>query len=357
MAGSRKLIIHSLILCILIEICYCLQCLSKNGSPVDWFAVYKLPELRHGKTPVLHEGRGFYYMDQNNPSLVLSDKGMDDTGHAVYNTLQQIYDNKTTIAYIMYNDQAPKKSPSLNHGHSKGTVAFDKTGGFWLVHSTPEFPPMKSDGYSWPKSACTFGQTFLCISMNYNMMDRMGSVFMYTYPKIYDTSLPSVFSADNPVLSNMILGPKQHHVMDPPWYNVTQIISKGNNKFMSYEKFRDFHKDLYDGLLSTALQEDLLVETWREHGYSHNDLPSNCSIQYKVYNIETMIFPDEGIAFKTSKDHSKWAVSKNGGDWLCIGDINRQMTQFKRAGTQVCFQNHQAWTSFRNLVNQTEPCQ
>lgn len=356
MAGSRKLI-HSLIVCILIEICYCLQCLSKNGSPVDWFAVYKLPELRHAETPVLHEGRGFYYMDQNNPSLVLSDKGMDDTGHAVYNTLQQIYDNKTTIAYIMYNDQAPKKRTSLNHGHSKGTVAFDKTGGFWMVHSTPEFPPMKSDGYSWPKSACTFGQTFLCISMNYNMMDRIGSVFMYTYPKIYDTSLPSVFSADNPVLSNMILGPKQHHVMDPPWYNVTQIISKGNNKFMSYEKFTDFHRDLYDGLLSTALQEDLLVETWREHGYTQNDLPSNCSIQYKVYNIETMIFPDKGIAFKTSKDHSKWAVSKNGGDWLCIGDINRQMTQFKRGGTQVCFQNHQAWTSFRNLVNQTEPCQ
>lgn len=58
------------------------------------FAIYKLPELRHGKTPVLHEGRGFYYMDQNNPSLVLSEKGMDETGHAVYNTLQQIYDNK-----------------------------------------------------------------------------------------------------------------------------------------------------------------------------------------------------------------------------------------------------------------------
>lgn len=71
-----------------------------------------------------------------------------------------------------------------------------------------------------------------------------GSVFMYTYPKIYDTSLPGVFSDDNPVLSNMILGPKQHHVMDPPWYNVTQIVSKGHNKFMSYEKFTDFHRGL-----------------------------------------------------------------------------------------------------------------
>jgi len=44
------------------------------------------------------------------------------------------------------------------------------------VHSTPEFPPIKSDGYFWRKSACTFGQTFLCMSMDYSIMDRIGNI-------------------------------------------------------------------------------------------------------------------------------------------------------------------------------------
>ena len=40
--------------------------------------------------------------------------------------------------------------------------------------------------------------------------------------------------------------------------------------------------DLYDHLIAIKLKENLLVETWREHGPSHDNLPSNCSVQYKV---------------------------------------------------------------------------
>ena len=33
-------------------------------------------------------------MDKINPGLVLSDRGIDDDGQAVYNTLNQVYHNK-----------------------------------------------------------------------------------------------------------------------------------------------------------------------------------------------------------------------------------------------------------------------
>ena len=41
--------------------------------------------------------------------------------------------------------------------------------------------------------------------------------------------------------------------------------------------------DLYDGLMSSALKEDLLVQSWIKSEKSPEDkLPSNCTIPYKV---------------------------------------------------------------------------
>jgi len=47
-----------------------------------------------------------------------------------------------------------------------GVIGFDEQSGFWLVHSTPHFPPPQSKGYDWPSSAEHYGQSFLCISMS-----------------------------------------------------------------------------------------------------------------------------------------------------------------------------------------------
>lgn len=46
-----------------------------------------------------------------------------------------------------------------------GVIAFDSQSGFWLIHSTPLFPPIRAHGYSYPYTADKHGQSFLCISM------------------------------------------------------------------------------------------------------------------------------------------------------------------------------------------------
>jgi deoxyribonuclease-2 len=58
-------------------------------------------------------------------------------------------------------------------------------GGFWLVHSVPYFPPIPGnvtisdtdyhgEGYSYPSTGLTYGQSFLCISLNASQLDLVG---------------------------------------------------------------------------------------------------------------------------------------------------------------------------------------
>jgi deoxyribonuclease-2 len=85
------------------------------------------------------------------------------------------------LLWALYNDQAPGKSYSCDMGHTKGVVMSDADGGFWLVHSVPSYPPPPgnmttpdTEGYSYPSTGLTYGQSFLCISMSASQLDLVG---------------------------------------------------------------------------------------------------------------------------------------------------------------------------------------
>ena len=66
--------------------------LSKRGIDDDGQAVYNtLNQVYHNKV--------CSYMDKTNPRLVLSKRGIDDDGQAVYNTLNQVYHNKFVVIW------------------------------------------------------------------------------------------------------------------------------------------------------------------------------------------------------------------------------------------------------------------
>ncbi|KAJ1347908.1 deoxyribonuclease II [Parelaphostrongylus tenuis] len=45
-------------------------------------------------------------------------------------------------------------------------------------------------------------------------------------------------------------------------------------------------------------------------------------------------------SFRNSLDHSKWGVSMDESmPFVCIGDVNRQISQFKRGGGAACIRN------------------
>nr|XP_022326001.1 deoxyribonuclease-2-alpha-like isoform X2 [Crassostrea virginica] len=341
------------VLLVLFPVAVGLRCRSHYGKDVDWFTVYKLPENHIiGIDRLSYDGVGFYYMDSLSPSWKLSTVGINATGHSVEHTLRQIYKNTTNeYMYAMYNDQPPTGHTSLNHGHTKGVFAYDKTEGFWLIMSIPHFPPERASGFSYPHSGKVYGQSILCVSLPYSSIEEVAKIMTFTYPKFYDSYLPPSFSSENPILTGL-LSQHQKHVTSPPYQLETTLHTSDGVVLHNFAKSTDFHKDLYDAYLAPSLQESLFVETW-QNGPEKDDLPSNCSVKFEVYNIQIIRFPNG--SFKESKDHSKWAVSRT-GSWICIGDINRQSTQFHRGGGTMCMSDPRVWKEYTTVIRDVETC-
>lgn len=115
--------------------------------------------------------------------------------------------------------------------------------------------------------------------------------------------------------------------------------------------------DLYHSWVAPTLQSDLLVEFWI---HSRGILPSDCSQGWKVLDIKAISL-GQAITFKTSQDHSKWAVSPadqgHGGGWVCVGDINRNEAEEKRGGGTVCLRDPVVWKAYRNAAAECESCE
>ncbi|KAK6196249.1 hypothetical protein SNE40_001509 [Patella caerulea] len=331
----------------------CLQCLDYEGKPVDWFVVYKLPELEQNKSsPILHGGLGHFYLDANNPEFQLSKYSLNSSNDAIYYTLQQIYTAKDdSILYGMYNDEPPNNYGYFTNGHTKGrgVIASDESQGYWLVHSVPKYPPHKNESYTWPESATVYGQNFLCITINYTTIDKIGEQYLYNYPKFYDKCMPPQFTKHNP---NMVKAFAGLHVKSPPWNNMAAFSSSGGTQFHSFAKFCNFERDLYDAWLAPYFNSTMFAETWQN---GRGKLPSNCSAGFKVLNVRNISLP-EGIKFTETKDHSKWAITRDDGNWVCIGDINREEPQEKRAGGTVCFQHKDVWKNYNNSILDVQNC-
>lgn len=79
--------------------------------------------------------------------------------------------------WIVYNDEPTNKDASSTQGHSKGMVLANNNTGFWLVHSVPKFPYLpyeKDNTYEYPRSGLVNGQSFLCMSMTSEELDKVG---------------------------------------------------------------------------------------------------------------------------------------------------------------------------------------
>lgn len=348
-----------------------ISCYNDQGEAVDWFYIYKLPKEHDRKSPV--EGERYLLLEKGSEGWTDGKGTVNETTGALGRTVGQLYTQKkgTGLAYILYNDQEPSQdfgdrwvdNSGSGGGHTKGVVLLDKNQGFWLVHSTPRFPPEQQVGqYYYPDSGMKNGQNFICVTYPLDRFQTIGEQLQINQPHVYDCDVPESLASLVPALAAVCK--KQHlsgqispHIKPVSNRSVTLTSKEGTN-FISFAKGASFDNDLYHSWVAPTLQSDLLVQFWI---HSRGILPSDCSQGWKVLDI-AVIHPGQTFTFKSSQDHSKWAVSPkaavqgSGGGWVCVGDINRNEAEEKRGGGTVCLQDPVVWKAYRTAAMECEAC-
>ncbi|XP_053104039.1 deoxyribonuclease-2-beta [Hemicordylus capensis] len=325
-----------------------ISCVNEDGKAVDWYILYKLPKYMRYEAA----GTGLEYMsvDSLTQAWKLSKYLVNYTESALGQTLQQLYQayksKKNSTAYVMYNDGPPNKmNYSWMHGHTKGFLLLDKSQGFWVIHSIPEFPPFPEDGYGYPSTGKKNGQTVICLTFRYDQFAEIDKQLSCYNPNIYNCSIPKLFHPDLFNLQILCAGLALPPV---PWqHRLSKLQSAQGETLFSFAKTKYYHEDIYLAWIAQTLKTDVLVESWQRNGH---ELLSNCSLPYHVYNINLIKTPWNS-SFFSHHDHSKWCVSWRSEDqWICIGDLNRTVQQAWRSGGFICTQNQYIYKVFRLLV-------
>lgn len=344
------------------------SCIGKDGKPVDMWIIYKLPKV------TTKSGMKYLYLDSNKKKFELSKKNVCCSGGVPEMTLKQVYqeykpqdkyerskkgiyvNGSQTVAHVFYNDGVPLPSTySFAYGHTKGEIAFDKESGFWLISSVPKFPVRTTEGkYKYPHSGFKYGQMMMCVSFAAQSFEDIAVQLQFSKPNIFDGNLPSSWRETHPQVYNVLKG---KYVASKPFSHIANLKSSAGVEFTHFSKAKGFGHDLYHNLVAPTLKTNLIVESW-QHG-THNIGPS-CKGNYTVVDMRSVEIKVAGGAtysFKTFQDHSKFAIGEmNYSPYVCVGDINRQFTQYHRGGGTMCVKDIALWEQFKSLVHSADSC-
>ncbi|XP_045148100.1 deoxyribonuclease-2-beta [Echinops telfairi] len=335
-----------------------ISCRNEEGDAVDWFVFYKLPKRRdreNGET-----GLEYLYLDSTTRSWRRSEQLMNVTRSVLGKTLQQLYkayaSKSNNTAYLIYNDGVPNGvSMSVNysrkHGHTKGLLLWNRVQGFWLIHSIPRFPPIPEEGYDYPPTGRRNGQTGICITFKYKQYKAIDAQLLIYNPKIYSCSIPATFHRELVHMPQLCANSSSSK---SPGRHLATFQSARGQTFLHFAKSTSFLDDIFTAWMAQRLKTHLLTETWQR---KTQELPSNCSLPYHVYNVKAIKIPGKSY-FSSHQDHAKWCISIKGAKnlWTCIGDLNRSPYQAFRSGGFICTQNRHIYQAFRRLVLYYENC-
>lgn len=338
-----------------------LGCRDDAGRPVDWYIVYKIPKLER-LPPPFNTGYSYVYITSDNTdSWRLSDKLITAPGSIFGNTLRPFYatsDADPSTSYVLYNDQPPtvRQVNQAGSAHAKGFIGMNGDAGFWLIHSVPKFPPsvLINASYAYPPNAKENGQSAMCVSFRTaHEGDNIAQQLLTMRAKVYSYRLNGDVLASARSFDDVIA---KKWIKKQPSRSVS-ITTAAGRSLRSFAKNAASNDDLYSELIAPELRANLFVETWR-NGAGHS-LSSECDEQFHVNNIERVRISvnHAPLDWEYTEDHAKWAISDAADNpYVCVGDINRMQSQFKRGGGSMCLENKAVWSVLRSSIEQIENC-
>lgn len=316
--------------------------LDENGTAVDWWFAYKVPKLAKSADSPTATGYEYIYYDPNVGKVVRSPNLLTDGKGALDLTLKAVFDNPdATTGWILYNDEMPadaKRKDSGSYGHTKGVIAFDTASktALWLLHSWPKY----ADPHTAAMPTPIYGQTYLCLSLDLANASKVANQMVnHQTPQVYVPRVPASLDKSDPLyLLTQSLNPSAAGDAD-----VIQCKSRGGLAFQVIAKNREWNKDFWNDLVGPTLKADMDVETWIR-GKIPPVLDSDGI--HKTFDVKYIDLSPLGVpwTWPETHDHAKWGITVD-SDWVCVGDINRMVSQEKRGGGTIAFQDATLWAA------------
>jgi deoxyribonuclease II len=316
--------------------------LDESGKEIDWWFLYKVPHLTGANEGSKATGYEYVYYDPTVGKIDMSKNVLTDGKGALDLTLNSVFAKPdATTGWLLYNDEMPASvdlKDNGNLGHTKGVIAFDtatKTA-IWLLHSWPKYADLKAKANELPTPM--YGQTYLCLSLDLPTAGKIAAQMAdHQQPQIYGQNIPASLDKNDPVVRlSEPLDPKPKADS-----NVLDCKTRHGTPFKVIAKNREWNNDFWNNLVGPTLQEDMDVETWIR-GPIASTLDNDGV--HKTFDIKFVDLRPLGAkwAWPEHKDHAKWAIT-HAHNWVCVGDINRMISQQKRGGGTIALQDPNLW--------------
>jgi deoxyribonuclease-2 len=315
--------------------------LDEEGKAVDWWFIYKVPKLMESKQTESATGYEYVYFDAKAKEVKRSQYRLDQGKGALNETLDGAFQKASkSTGWILYNDEKPAEaggSDDGNCGHTKGALVYDVASekALWLLHSWPKYVAPEATAAPTPM----YGQTYLCLSISLSTAAAIAAQMKVNHePQVY---LPRMSSPPADAAFQALVD--RTDAQQKPNASSKDYKTSGGMPFKVLAKNREWNDDFWNDWVGPQLKEDLDTETW-----IRGPVPPVVDSDgiHKTFDIKYINLGPLGVhfAWPETHDHAKWAITKH-NEWVCVGDINRMISQRKRGGGTIAFQSRTLWTA------------